>query len=69
MALPPVARVNCGELIVMDGLVFAVLVPSVMSLEVIVAVPTVFSETRNDWVPATRSSSAASTALLSEEVR
>src|ERR1043166_3046214 len=52
----------------MDGLVLAVLVPSVMSLDVTVAVPAVFKVTLNVFVPETRAAFAGKVAIESLEV-
>jgi len=68
MALPPVACVNCAAPTVIDGLVLAVFVPSVMSVAVTVALPTVLSVTSSDLVPLTRAASAGKSAALSEDV-
>ena len=55
-------------LIVMEGLVFAVLVPSLMSVAVTVAVPAVLSVTAKVFVPATNTALAGKVALASEQV-
>src|SRR5207245_8531087 len=53
---------------VMDELVFAVLVPSVLSVAVTVRLPPDLSVTLKVFVPATMAALVGSTALLSEEV-
>ena len=53
---------------VMDELVLAVLVPSVLSVAVTVRLPPDFKVTLKVFVPATRAAFPGSTALLSEEV-
>src|SRR6266550_2035859 len=53
---------------VMDELVLAVLVPSVLSVAVTVRLPPDFKVTLKVFVPATRAALAGSTALLSDEV-
>ena len=52
---------------VMDGLVLAVLLPSVLSVAVIVAVPPVFKVTLKVCVPAVKAAAAGSVALVSDE--
>src|SRR5436853_6308516 len=52
----------------MDGLVLAVLVLSVMSLAVTVALPAVFSVTLNVFVPELSAALDGSAALLSDDV-
>ncbi len=59
---------NAPALIVVAGLVFAVIVPLVMSVEVKVALPAVFAVTANVFVPATSALFAGSVALASLEV-
>src|SRR5437763_494869 len=54
-------------LTVKEGLVLAVLVPSVVSVLVIVAVPAVFSVTLNALVPAPKAALAGKAALASLE--
>ena len=53
---------------VIDELVLAVLVPSVVSVAVTVALPAVFKVTPKVFVPATKAAFAGKLALLSEEV-
>src|SRR6266545_4286401 len=59
---------NAPVVTVRDGLVLAVLLPSVRSLAVTVRLPAVFMVTLKVCVPATRAASAGSAALASEEV-
>src|SRR5206468_3998931 len=59
---------NAPALTVMEGLVLAVLPPSVMSVAVMVAVPTVLRVTLKVCVPALSAALTGSVALLSEEV-
>jgi hypothetical protein len=59
---------NAPAFTVIDGLVFAVFVPSVMSVAVTVAVPEVFNVTANVSVPATNAAFTGKTALPSLEV-
>ena len=51
----------------MDGLVLAVLLPSVLSVAVIVAVPPVFKVTLKVCVPAVKAAAAGSVALVSDD--
>src|SRR5207302_1051432 len=60
--------VNAPTFTVVDGLVFAVFDPSVMSVAVTVLLPTVFSVTLNVLVPATKAAFAGSVAFASDEV-
>jgi hypothetical protein len=60
--------VKVPALTVIDGLVFGVFPPSVMSVPVIVAVPAVFKVTLNVCVPATSAAFAGNAAFACEEV-
>ena len=60
--------VNAPPLTVIDGLVFAVFVPSVMSVAVTVHEPAVFSVTVNVFVPATSAALAGNVAFASLDV-
>jgi hypothetical protein len=60
--------VKAPALTVIDGLVFGVFPPLVMSVPVIVAVPAVFKVTLNVCVPATSAAFAGKDAFTSEEV-
>src|SRR5712691_4474049 len=60
--------VKAPALIVVEGLVLAVLAPSVMSVEVTVAVPAVFAVTAKVLVPATSAAFAGRVAFASFEV-
>ncbi len=59
---------NAPALIVVDGLVSAVIEPSVMSVAVNVALPAVFAVTEKFFVPATSAALAGRVALVSLEV-
>jgi hypothetical protein len=59
---------NAPATTVIDGLVFAVFVPSVMSVAVTVMEPTVFSVTVKAFVPATMAAFAGSAAFASLDV-
>src|SRR3954469_24827845 len=59
---------NAPALIVADGLVFAVLEPSLESVAVTVALPAVLAVTENVFVPATSAAFAGSAAFASELV-
>src|SRR2546422_143294 len=59
---------NAPAVTVIDGLVFAVMPPLVISVAVTVAVPPVFSVTLNVFVPATSAAFAGKVALASDEV-
>src|SRR5438477_231520 len=71
-AVSPGARscsfVNAPAFTVIDGLVLAVFVPSVMSLAVTVRLPAVFRVTLNVLVPATNAALAGNAAFTSLEV-
>src|SRR3954470_20153875 len=71
-AVSPGSRIctfaNAPALIVVDGLVFAVLEPSVKSVAVTVALTAVFAVTENVFVPATSAAFAGSAAFKSELV-
>src|SRR4051794_27804165 len=71
-AVSPGSRIcsfaNAPALIVVDGLVLAVLEPSLESVAVTVALPAVFAVTVNVFVPATSAAFAGSAALASLEV-
>src|SRR6185503_9927554 len=71
-ALSPGTRIcnlaKAPALTVIDGLVLAVLVPSLLSLAVTVAVPAVLRVTLNVLVPAASGTSSGKVALLSDEV-
>src|SRR5947199_77000 len=60
--------VNAPRFTVIDGLVLAVLLPSVISVAVTVAVPTVLSVTLNCFVPETSGAFAGRVALVPVEV-
>ena len=62
------ASLNAPALIVVEGLVFAVFAPLVMSVDVNVAVPAVFAVTEKVFVPATSAALAGSAAFASVEV-
>src|SRR5438477_286138 len=71
-AVSPGARsctfVNAPAFTVIEGLVLAVLVPSVMSLAVTVRLPVVFSVTLKVFVPVTKAALAGNAAFTSLEV-
>src|SRR5205814_819260 len=72
LAVWPGPRIcSCAKapaLIVVDGLVLAVFVPSVLSVAVTVAVPAVLNVTLKIFVPATSAALAGSVAFVSLEV-
>src|SRR5439155_268687 len=59
---------NPAALTVIDGLVFALLVPSLLSLAVAVALPAVLRVTLKVFVPATRAALTGKAAFESEDV-